>query len=203
MSRVILYRPPPCWQTWAAFACAVAIHIGAASIRAGRSEPATLIDGEDWGPVVDVMDNLPEPPAPAEPDIAPPPVAMPDNPFRDEILNRPQIQRRNEAVAPVSMRPGTSAGTPGSFRSMEMLSAPKPQYPYEARSRRVTGSGIAILAVDQQSGIVSDARMSESTGSTILDETTVSAMRRWRFKLGVAARMIKVPITFRLDGVVY
>jgi TonB family protein len=200
MSEAILYRPPPRWQTWTALACAVAIHIGAASIRAGRSEPVTLIDVEDWGPVVSVMDNQSE--SPAEPDITPS-VAPPENPFRDEISSQAQTRRRNKAVAPISMRAGISSGTPGSFRSMDMLSAPKPQYPYEARSRRVTGSGIAILAVDQQFGIVTDARMSESTGSIILDEATISAMRRWRFKPDIAARMVKVPITFRLDGIVY
>jgi hypothetical protein len=34
--------------------------------------------------------------------------------------------------------------------------APRPVYPYEARRQRVTGSGVALLTVDQTSGTVTD-----------------------------------------------
>jgi TonB family protein len=44
--------------------------------------------------------------------------------------------------------------------------------------------------------------MVQSTGNPILDNATVEALRRWRFKPGVAAN-VHVPITFTLSGVSY
>jgi TonB family protein len=81
--------------------------------------------------------------------------------------------------------------------------APRPQYPYEARSRRITGSGVCVLDVDVASGSVSSANMAQSIGNPILDNAAVSAFRQWRFKPGAAAPKVKVPITFTLTGASY
>src|SRR5205823_1994406 len=40
-----------------------------------------------------------------------------------------------------------------------VLTAPRPDYPYEARTRHITGSGIAVIAVDPNSGLAVDAMM--------------------------------------------
>lgn len=81
--------------------------------------------------------------------------------------------------------------------------APKPDYPYEARSRHVTGSGVALLNVDTASGNVTDASMAQSIGSPILDNSTVSTFRRWRFQPGKCAARVKVPITYTMTGASY
>src|SRR5207247_10461911 len=81
--------------------------------------------------------------------------------------------------------------------------APKPDYPYEARSRHVTGSGVAILTVDVASGNVTDASMAQSIGSPILDNATTSTFRRWRFRPAAAAPRVKVPITYTMSGASY
>jgi TonB family protein len=80
--------------------------------------------------------------------------------------------------------------------------APRPVYPYEARRQRVTGSGVALLTVDQTFGAVTDVLMAQSCGNAILDNSTVDTLRRWRFKPGSATR-IQVPITYTLMGASY
>ena len=82
------------------------------------------------------------------------------------------------------------------------LSAPRPHYPYEARVRHLTGSGIAIISVDPITGFATDVTMEQSIGNPILDNSTVSAFRRWRFKPGSPSR-VQIPITFLLTGAQY
>jgi periplasmic protein TonB len=97
---------------------------------------------------------------------------------------------------------GMTTGMRGGSAKALALYAPKPNYPYEARRSGTTGSGIAQLTVNSAAGNVVDVRMAQSTGSPILDNATVSAFRRWRFKPGVASN-VNVPITYTLTGVSY
>src|SRR5207237_1851799 len=80
--------------------------------------------------------------------------------------------------------------------------APPPDYPYEARSRHITGSGIAVITVDPNSGLAVDAMMEQSIGNPILDNSTVSAFRRWRFKPGTPRR-VRIPLNFVLTVAQY
>jgi len=80
--------------------------------------------------------------------------------------------------------------------------APRPLYAYEARRQRVTGSGVALLTIDQTSGTVTDVLMTQSCGNVILDNSTRDALRRWRFKAGSVTK-VQVPITYTLMGVAY
>jgi TonB family protein len=85
--------------------------------------------------------------------------------------------------------------------SVEALAvyAPRPQYPYEARSRRVAGAGVAVLAVDPNTGLVKKAEMAASTGNPVLDNAALDAFRRWEFKPGTVSK-VKIPITFTMRG---
>jgi protein TonB len=76
--------------------------------------------------------------------------------------------------------------------------SPRPEYPYEARRQKKTGSGVCVLTIDP-SGSVSDASMAQSTGADILDNATVSAFKRWRFKAGSFTK-VRVPITYTMTG---
>jgi protein TonB len=76
---------------------------------------------------------------------------------------------------------------------------PRPVYPYEARRQRMTGSGIALLTIDPAIGNVTNVRITRSCGSVILDNATLEAFRRWRFKPGTALS-VEVPITYTLTG---
>src|SRR6266480_1280260 len=82
------------------------------------------------------------------------------------------------------------------------VNAPRPQYPYEARSRKIMGSGVIVMHVDPASGNVTDATVSKSIGSPILDNAAVSAFRQWRFRPGTAST-VTAPITFTLTGASY
>ena len=80
--------------------------------------------------------------------------------------------------------------------------APRPEYPMEARSRHMTGSGVAVLTVNVASGEVTDATMVQSIGSPILDNATISTFRRWRFKPGRVLK-VRIPITYTMTGASY
>jgi protein TonB len=74
------------------------------------------------------------------------------------------------------------------------ISAPLPEYSYEAKRRNLTGNGVCVVTVDA-SGRVTDARMSQSTGSTMLDKLTVQTFKSWRFKPGTVSE-VRVPISY-------
>src|SRR5439155_25839844 len=67
--------------------------------------------------------------------------------------------------------------------------APKPQYPLDARAQRIAGSGVAVLAVDPDTGVVKKAEMAASTGSSILDNAALDAFRRWKFAPGTVSKV--------------
>jgi TonB family protein len=79
------------------------------------------------------------------------------------------------------------------------VSAPRPEYPYEARRTHATGSGVCVMTVDVASGAVTDASMATSTGNSALDNAATSAFRRWRFKPGTVSK-VRTPITFTMTG---
>jgi TonB family protein len=81
-------------------------------------------------------------------------------------------------------------------------SAPRPEYPYEARSRHIMGSGVCVVTVDVATGNVTDATMAQSIGNPILDNSATSAFRRWKFKPGMVSK-VKIPITFTMGGASY
>jgi periplasmic protein TonB len=112
---------------------------------------------------------------------------------------KPQAQKFTPIKAP------QAAGRPGtlSISSAKALAtyAPRPQYPYEARSRHVTGSGVCVVEVGP-SGSVTGASMAQSIGNPILDNAATSAFRQWRFKPGSVSK-VKIPITFTMTGAQY
>ena len=80
--------------------------------------------------------------------------------------------------------------------------APRPEYPYAARARFITGSGVAVMTVDRATGEVTSCQMAQSTGSDILDRAAVSAFSRWRFRPGTV-KEVRIPITFTVGGQVF
>jgi TonB family protein len=78
-----------------------------------------------------------------------------------------------------------------------LVSAVRPEYPYEARLRRISGHGVAALKIDRASGKVISCEMVPSTGSAILDDAAIQAFREWRFKPGTIAG-VRIPIAFLL-----
>lgn len=204
MAGPLLYRPPPRWQTWAAFGGAIAIHLATVGIAAIQHEPPPVDLSSIPTATVEATlpaEDQPTPPPEDIPIPEPPPVPEVAPEFHEE---KPPPPRTNKPAGPVK---APQAGVPGTMSisgaKAVAIFAPKPDYPYEARSRHVTGSGVALLQVDTSSGNVTDASMAQSIGSPILDNSTVSTFRRWRFRPGACAPRVKVPITYTMTGASY
>ena len=113
---------------------------------------------------------------------------------------KPQAQKFTPIKAPQAAgRPGTM-----SISTAKALAtyAPRPQYPYEARSRRITGRGVCVVEVDAGSGSVTSASMASSIGNPMLDNAALSAFRQWRFKPGSVSK-VRIPLTFTTTGAQY
>jgi periplasmic protein TonB len=113
---------------------------------------------------------------------------------------KPQAQKFTPIKAPQAVgRPGTM-----SISTAKALAnrAPRPHYPYEVRSRHITGRGVCVVEVDAGSGSVTSASMASSIGNPILDNAALSAFRQWRFKPGSVSK-VRIPITFTTTGAQY
>jgi TonB family protein len=73
----------------------------------------------------------------------------------------------------------------------------QPQYPFEARTRHITGSGLFRLTLDLSTGSVVKVAVIKSTGNPILDNSALTAFRQWRWKPG-KWKEIDIPIAFTM-----
>ena len=186
---------------WIAFMSALAIHLGAVALAKTKSPSAKLQDVSPL-PDVEVVDTAEPEPALLEQSAPPPPLEQihPDQvSFQEKNLTPPPIRAHRKARPP-----SVIGGTTASLHSVKatVAYAPRPVYPYEARRQRVTGSGVALLTIDQTSGMVTDVLMTQSCGNVILDNSTRDALRRWRFRPGAPAS-VQVPITYTITGASY
>jgi TonB family protein len=198
--RPLIYRPPPPLYFWGAFGAAIAIHLTAVAI-AQRHEPPPVELPPQPPTVVEAVLAPPEATPPPEdipiPEPPPPPDIQPE--FVEERTPPPRPpQQTAQKFVPVKA-PG-----PMSMSKAKALAlyAPRPQYPYEARSRHVTGSGVIVCSVDSGSGNVGGCSVSKSTGSPILDNAATSAFQQWRFRPGTLSK-VNIPITFTMTGASY
>lgn len=202
MTSAIFYRPSPRWHVCAAFAAAILVHLAAVGLAA-RTAPAPLpVVGDDTPIDIIPVDGDPQPPEPIEvpPDIDPPPAPAADNTFIEERPTPPPTRDRVRQPAQRRVRSGAAAARlPVSSAKVLALSAPRPEYPYEARRQRVTGSGVAVLTIDLATGYVVEVRVVRSTGHAVLDGATISGLRRWRFRPGTVSS-VQTPITYTLTG---
>ena len=196
--KPLLYRPAPHWQLWAALGGAVAIHLTAVALAQRHEAPPVELPPN--APTV-VEATL------APPEATPPPedIPLPEPPPPPEI--KPEFVE--ERTPPPRPPPSAQKFTPIKAQAMSMsrakalaINAPRPQYPYEARSRKITGSGVCVVTVDPGSGSVTGASMTQSIGSPILDNAALSAFREWRFRPGTVSQ-VRIPITFTMTGASY
>ena len=205
MPKPLLYRPPPRWHVWAALSGAALIHIGAVIAAMKREEPPPNLADIPTAVVEATVEAEPQPTPPPQEIVTETPPPEPEaTPEFVEERTPPPKQPKAAKIAPIK---APTVGRPGtmSISSAKAVAtyAPRPQYPYEARSRRITGSGVCVLDVDVASGTVTSATMAQSIGSPILDNAALSAFRQWRFRAGAIAPKVKVPITFTMTGASY
>jgi TonB family protein len=72
---------------------------------------------------------------------------------------------------------------------------PKPAYRPEWAKQGLTGKGVILVTVDQQTGKVTGARMLQSTGNKLLDGAALETYSQWRFEPGTVSQ-VKIPIEF-------
>src|SRR5947208_6623923 len=144
-------------------------------LEANRNEIAALQKGiGEAGPPASPSQNSSTASKPQQPTTSGPSVEITQEPVE-------------EATPPPPPRPKQQvAGTLGtmSISSARALAvfAPGPEYPREARSHRIAGSGVCVVSVDRGSGHVTEASIAQSTGNQTLDNSAVSAFRTWIFK---------------------
>lgn len=206
MPKPLLYRPPPRWHVWAALGGAALIHIGAVVAAMKREAPPvdlTDIPTATVEATIQTVEDQPTPPPEDIPVPEPPPMPEVKPEFVEESTPPPRVPKQVKA-APIRAPQVGKAPGPMTISGAKALAinAPRPEYPYEARSRHITGSGVCVVTVDTASGSVTDASMAQSIGNPILDNSAVSAFRRWRFKPGTVSK-VKIPITFTMAGASY
>ena len=213
MPGPLLYRPPPKWQTWTAFGGALAMHFAAVAIAAIKPTEKIVDLSEIPEATVEMsLETQQEPPQPTpppeeEPPPPPPPEAIPEEKpefVEEKATPPPKRTPSNAPVQPIAKPKPAGIAGPMSMSSAKAVavSAPRPEYPYEARRSKITGSGVCVMTVDTGSGAVTSADMAQSTGSPILDNAATAAFRRWRFKPGTVSR-VRTPITFTMSGAQY
>ena len=200
----LLYRPPKAWYFWSALGAALAIHLTAVALAQKREVPVEVPPDIPTAVVEATLQATEEPTPPPEDIPLPEPPPPPDiKPEYVEETTPPPKKPQNQKFAPI--KAPQQAGHPGtlSISSAKALAtyAPRPQYPYEARSRHVTGSGVCVVEVSP-SGSATSASMAQSTGNPILDNAATSAFRQWRFKPGTVSK-VRIPITFTMTGAQY
>jgi TonB family protein len=79
----------------------------------------------------------------------------------------------------------------------DLVKSPTPKYPYQARAHHWQGSGLFRIDIDLMSGQARQVTMLHSTGVPMLDESSVSALKVWRFKPNTW-KSVDVPVTFTM-----
>ncbi|HEY2123891.1 MAG TPA: TonB family protein [Chthoniobacterales bacterium] len=207
MAKPILYRPPSKNLLWAAFGCTAVIYASAVVAAIKHEAPTVDLADIPQATVEASIEQAEEQPTPPPEDIPvpePPPMPQEVPEFHEENTPPPKHQP-NRPTAPIKTpQVGTTGPKTLSISGAKALAinSPRPEYPYEARSRHIMGSGVCVVSVDMGSGSVTDATMAQSIGNPILDNAAVSAFRRWRFKPGTVSK-VKIPITFTMAGASY
>jgi TonB family protein len=80
---------------------------------------------------------------------------------------------------------------------VDLIKHVPPEYSYDARRAHLEGAGLFRLELDVGTGRVSKASVLKSTGVTVLDNSALWALRRWRFTPG-RWKEIDAPITFSM-----
>ena len=205
MTGPLLYQPSQRWRIGTALGAAALIHL--AAIAVASMYPSEQIDdiASPGPPEIYVEPASPDDPAlPLEVVTPPDSQERTDSLFAEERTVQPPVRRpENKRVTPIVKVRNTNPGSLSlSSAKIVALSAPRPEYPYEARRQKITGSGIVAMTVDPATGMVTEVSMWQSTGSPYLDNAAITGFRRWRFKPGTAFR-IKSPITYTLTGAAY
>ena len=208
MAKALLYQPGPRWRIGAALGAAALIHFAAIALASihQREQTSDLPPGDDSFPPITLEPESPTDNPTPPPDVVDAPTPSPtDESIVPEERPTPapvRLQTTRLTTPIVNARSATIGALSLSSAKVSALSAPRLEYPYEARRQKITGSGIVVITVDSGSGSVTNVVMEASTGSQILDNAAITGFRRWRFKPGTVSR-VRSPITYTLTGAAF
>jgi len=80
-----------------------------------------------------------------------------------------------------------------------LLYSPRPEYPLQSRALGVVGKGDFLLRFDYDTGHVKEVHIVKSTGSLLLDKSTIDSLRQWKAKPR-SIHQLFVPIGFAMRG---
>jgi TonB family protein len=208
MAGALLYQSSQRWRFAVALGAAALIHFAAIALASIHQHEKTneLPPGEDSFTPIDFEPQSPtdNPPPPPDPVDAPIPPSTIESMVPEEISTPAPVRRQiTRLAAPIArLRSATIGSLSLSSARVSALSAPRLEYPYEARRQKITGSGIVVITVDSVSGSVTNVVMETSTGNPVLDNAAITGFRRWRFKPGTVSR-VRSPITYTLTGAAF
>lgn len=129
------------------------------------------------------------------PSTTPDAVPLKDHPSADEhVFGEPPEGEANDQrdTAPASLQ-----GGPRNVEPMDTLLRVTPVFPLASRRRGEEGE-VRVLAEIGPGGRVNDVSVLMSSGYAALDESALSAVRKWLFNPG-SPEMLVVPVIFRLE----
>ncbi|MEP6956464.1 MAG: TonB family protein [Chthoniobacterales bacterium] len=206
MKTILLYQPASRRGIYLAFGCAVALHCAAVAFAARHPSPPAAVAGDGPPEVTIELPPADEDPTLPLPSVDEAPSPAPPAPVKTPLFVEPSLPVKQAPPQRVARPPtppnntsrASNTITRGGGKAFAIMS-PRPEYPYEARRLHLTGTGVALLTIDRSSGSVTGVTMSRSTGSTVLDQSALAALRHWRFRPGTVAR-VECPITYTLTG---
>src|SRR5689334_21886490 len=108
-----------------------------------------------------------------------------------------EVVFRQEAIRSATYPLGVAAGFGDEAEWKQLLHAPFPYYPMDAR--RLRHSGIVVLsATIGPNGWVTAVRIDKSSGFNDLDELAAKAVRHWRAHKEFAGHVLRIPVNFTL-----
>jgi len=96
------------------------------------------------------------------------------------------------SVSSLEAQIGTPVARP---QPPKAIYTPRPVYRPEWAKQGLTGRGVVLVTIDQQTGNVTGVRMLQSTGNAQLDGAALQAYSQWRFQPGTGSQ-VKIPIEF-------
>jgi TonB family protein len=198
----LLYQPGKKWRFGVALGVAVIIHFGAIGLAKVRNSERAAAP-EPPGSTVTLDDPAgPDDPSPNDIKPLPAPPMIDATYFDQPFTPPPRTSVHPSTPIPKSRNNRTPRSLNLSSARVLALSAPRLEYPYEARRQKITGDGIAVLTIDPNSGNVIDVTMAKSTGNSFLDNAALAGFKRWRFEPGTVSS-VTCPVTFTLTGASY
>lgn len=153
-------------------------------------------------------------PAEKKPVEKPKPVKAAPNPKNEVNTSTPVAPSSQTSSATEDKRGAPSTATPAGTGGQQMAAVPaqvgrfqtnnpSPKYPMQARRRHMEGLVILTVRVSEDGRVV-DARVKNSSGYDLLDDSALETVRLWRFEPGhqggnATASWTDVRINFRLD----